>query len=79
LIAGIVGMARGVPSGFVVLFFGVMCAVGLAPSFFRFPDPQVVPLVIAAVEIIFGAWLIRMSLANDSPPEPGFSSGIVGG
>lgn len=44
---------------------GALCVVGLGSIFLRFPEPPAVPFVIAAVEILFGAWLIRASFAQD--------------
>lgn len=43
-----------------------MSVVGIAAIFFGIPASSLVPFIIAGIEMAFGIWFIRISLANDN-------------
>lgn len=45
---------------------GVMCVVGVAAIFIRLPAPNIVPYIIAGIEIAFGIGFAIISLAKDN-------------
>ncbi len=58
---------------------GAMCLVGAAAVFIRLPASNIVPYVIAGIELVFGIWLTSISLVNDNEePSAGKSNGTGG-
>lgn len=45
---------------------GTICVVGVAAIFIGLPASNIVPYLIAGIEIVFGIWLTLTSLANDN-------------
>ncbi|MRX28156.1 hypothetical protein [Kangiella sp. HZ709] len=45
----------------------VMTLVGLITIFFKQPKPELVPYIIAIIEIIFAIWVVALSIKKDKP------------